>query len=255
MMPMDIIHQFSLKLKELLFDAKGTCSDGLENCRREICVLDDYNELKKVFGWELDPIIDDQDLLKYRFAEDVNNRRLRDFESIATVVKNVAPEICLDIGTGSGSVAALMSINAPDAEVNTVNIPPEEFEDGGTLTTIKLKRDEIGSYYKRRGLAGINQIFANTKNWNPNFKKIDVAFIDGSHDIEFVVNDTMKIIKSMPPGSFILWHDFNLSLVNNYHWIKSVCLGVEQLYRNGVIKGRIFSIKNSWIGIYQVPSL
>lgn len=81
-----------------------------------------------------------------------------------------------------------------------------------------------------------------------------MAFIDGSHDTEFVYNDTVKMLKEMKPGSFVLWHDFNLELAIKYHWIRSVCLGVEKLYREGHIKGRIFHLRNSWVGIYKVSS-
>jgi len=77
---------------------------------------------------------------------------------------------------------------------------------------------------------------------------IDVAFIDCCHDTEFVYNDTVKVMENMKPGSFILWHDFNLDLVKRYGWIQSVCMGIERLYEKGLLKGPIYHIRDSWIG-------
>ncbi|NCF69162.1 MAG: hypothetical protein GWP61_24650, partial [Chloroflexi bacterium] len=103
-----------------------------------------------------------------------------------------------------------------------------------------------------RGIKNISQIYANTATWEPNIGEINVAFIDGSHDTSFVINDTLKVLTHMKPGAFILWHDFNLSLVHNYHWIKTVGLGVESLLSDGHIKGRIFHLRDAWVGIYRV---
>ncbi len=226
--------------------------DLFPHLRRSVITVNDVQELKKVFRWQSDPIIDDPYLLEFQYVEDVNQRRLRDLESVTTVVRNLNPDICVDIGTGTGRIAAMMAINAPQAQIHTVNIPPEEFVEGGVLTTMKLEETQIGTYYRQRGLTNISQIFANTATWEPDIGEIDVAFIDGSHDTSFVINDTLKVLAHMQPGAFILWHDFNLSLVHNYNWIKSVCLGVESLLTDGHIKGRIFHVRDAWVGIYQV---
>ena len=183
-----------------------------------------------------------------------NGSVMMSVEGLATVMRNVNPKVALEIGTASGKATVLMSVNAPDPRIYTVNIPPEEIAsgEGGKLTTVALEREKIGIAYRQRNLTNITQIFANTAKWEPDIGTIDVAFIDGSHDTEFVINDTLKILRYMHSGSFIIWHDFNLSLVNNYNWINSVCLGVENLFAKGVLNGRIFHIRDSWMGIYRV---
>jgi predicted O-methyltransferase YrrM len=227
--------------------------DDFVYLRKSTVELNDVQELKKVFNWSLDPILlDDPEVYEFKHVEDVNQRRLRDGESLGTVVRNISPSICLDIGTGLGYSAALMSINAPTSSIYTVNIPPEEFEAGGELTTMKLEKTQIGSYYRERKLENITQILANTASWEPNLGDIDIAFIDGSHDTSFVINDTLKVLQYVHTGAFILWHDFNPRLASSYRWIKSVCLGVEKLFAQGILKGKIFHIRDSWIGIYRV---
>jgi predicted O-methyltransferase YrrM len=222
--------------------------------KKNVIELNDINELRKVFGWQLEPILDDPTIYEFDYLEDVNQRRLRDAECLGTVVRNVRPSVCVDIGTSIGHSAACMAVNAPEAKVFTVNIRTEELRagKGGTLTTVTLEQDQIGSYYRDRKLNNITQILADTARWEPQIGRIDVAFVDGCHDSNFVYNDTRNILNHTKSGSFILWHDFNLGLVHNYPWIQSVCLGIERLCVTGHLKGRIFHVRDSWIGVYRV---
>jgi len=217
--------------------------------------LNNIRELCKVFGWQLSPVIDDKKIYEFDGPEDVNERRLRDAETLATVVRNANPSVCLEIGTSDGHGTALMSLNAsPQARIYTINIPPEEITSGagGELTTVALEREKIGAYYRKRNMTNITQILANTARWQPDIGPIDVALIDGCHDTRFVYNDTVKVLKQMKPGSFVIWHDFNLSLVNKYEWIYTVCLGVERLIADRLLKGQIFHVRDSWMAVYQV---
>lgn len=228
--------------------------DPHPHLQREVIELDNVSELLKVFNWSVQGTLDRPDIHDFDYVEDINERRVRDAESLATVMANVKPTTALEIGTSNGMGTALMSVNSPASKIFTVNIPPEEIisGEGGRLTTIALERDKIGAVYRERGLANIEQIYANTAIWAPNIGRINVAFIDGCHDEDFVYNDTKKILQHMQPGDFILWHDFNLSLTRKFGWIGEVCSGVERLYEEGLIHGHLFHLRNSWVGIHQV---
>ncbi|QXE92335.1 class I SAM-dependent methyltransferase [Geomonas subterranea] len=217
--------------------------------------LNHFRELMKVYGWRQEPLLDRPDMYDFDYVEDVNERRIRDAESLATVMRNVSPKVALEIGTANGMATLLMSVNAPETSIFTINIPPEELAagGGGTLTTVAMEREVIGSAFRERNRSNITQIYANSATWTPDIGTIDVAFIDGCHDTDYVFNDTRKILPHMRPGGFIIWHDFNPHLVKKYPWIDSVCLGVEKLYRKGLIGGRIFHIRDSWMGICRVP--
>jgi len=221
---------------------------------RNVIELNTINEAKKVFKWTYDALLTDPIIFEYAHFEDVNERRIRDAESLGIVMRNANPHVALEIGTAEGHGTALMAENAPDSRIYTVNIPPEEIDSGkgGVLTTVALEREKIGSYYRSKGLRNIFQIYANTAAWEPDIGTIDVAFIDGCHDSDFVYNDTKKIVKNMKPGSFILWHDFNIGLSKKFGWIDSVCQGIEWLYQDKVIDSPIFQIRDSWVGIYRV---
>lgn len=216
--------------------------------------LNNIDELLKVFGWSELPILDRPDIYEYNFIEDANQRRIRDAEALAAVMRNSNPKIALEIGTSTGMGTVLMAVNSPHCTIHTINIPPEEIHsgEGGKFTTVAIERDKIGYEYKKRDLKNIVQIFANTAKWEPNIGEINVAFIDGCHDTKFVYNDTRKVLKHCSKNSFILWHDFNLQLINKFNWINDVCRGIENLYRNGYMNERIFHIKDSWIGICKL---
>lgn len=224
------------------------------NLEANMIELNNFPQLKKAFGWELDPKLERPDIYDYEYIEDANERRIRDAESIATVMINTKPSAALEIGTSNGMGTLLMAANAPQAKIYTINIPPEEIlaGEGGELTTFAIEKEKIGIAFRERGIKNIEQIYANTATWEPNLGEIQVAFVDGCHDTEFVYNDTRKLLPFMPKGSFIMWHDCNLELTKKYNWIESVCLGIEQLYREGYLHGRMFHIRDSWVGIYQV---
>jgi len=229
-------------------------ADVFPHLRRSLIELNNIQELKKVFGWSKDPILDRPDIHDFNYIEDVNERRVRDAETLATVMRNTNPSIALEIGTSTGLATTLMAVNAPGARIFTVNIAPEEIAAGagGQHTTIALEREQIGYEYRRRGFANIEQIYANTATWEPNIGQIDLCFIDGSHDTKFVVSDTRKVLKHMRSGAFLLWHDFQIELVEKFDWIHSVCLGLEKLYEAGLLRGRLFHVRDSWTAVYRV---
>jgi predicted O-methyltransferase YrrM len=229
-------------------------ADAFPRLQNSVIELNNVQELKKVFRWSRDPILDRPDIHDFDYVEDINERRVRDAETLATVIQNAVPQRVLEIGTSTGLGTVLMAVNAPQAQIFTVNVPPEEIEagKGGELTTLALARDRIGEEYRKRGLANVQQIYANTATWEPDIGTIDVCFIDGCHDTEFVINDTRKVLKHMRTGSFLLWHDFHPGLAAKFDWINSVCAGIEKLYETRLLSGRLFHLRDSWTGVYRV---
>lgn len=211
--------------------------------------------LKKAMNWTNTPILVGEHLQKFQYLEDLNDRRVRDAEVLGAACCNGEPKILLEIGTSLGQTTALMAENAVNGTVYTVNIPPEEIAEGGINVTGAPSYEEIGSFYRAKGLSNIRQVFANTARWEPDFGPIDVAFIDGCHDKDFVYNDTIKILKQSKPGSLILWHDFAPSLVAVYPWVGDVCHGVDKLYADGFLNGKILHLQDSWVGLYRVPKV
>ena len=239
------------RLKSLI--AAQTSVGGFPFLRSNVLEVRNIEMLKKAMNWKKHPILGDAYLSSFDYLEDLNDRRIRDAEVIGASCCNHDPRIVLEIGTAHGHTTALMARNAPQADVYTVNIPPDQLQDSGQLNTFAPSLEEIGQYYREQQLTNVIQKLANTATWEPDFGPIDVTFIDGCHDADFVYHDTRKVLSQCRSGSIILWHDFAPELARIYGWIAEVCRGVERLYRKGLIKGRILHLQDSWVGLYKVP--
>lgn len=241
-----------MKLSDFPFFQRGAHA-RFQHLEANVLRVGNLCYLKKALHWAADPQLAGDHLHEFSYLEDLNDRRLRDAEVLGAACCNGDPRIILEIGTSHGRTTALMAENAPAATVYTVNIPPEEIGVGGKNVTFAPSREEIGHYYRARNLTNVRQIFANTADWEPDFGPIDVAFIDGCHDADFVYHDTKKVLKRCRPGSLVIWHDFNPELARVYGWIKDVCTGVERLYADRLLTGRILHLQDSWTGLYVVP--
>src|SRR3989304_10487981 len=77
--------------------------------QQSVIELNNYQELKKIFGWEKEPILDRRDINDFESIEDVNERRIKDAECLAIVMRNLNPKNALEIGTSDGLGTLLMS--------------------------------------------------------------------------------------------------------------------------------------------------
>lgn len=233
---------------------RGKCESNKFPClSANVLEVRNLDCLKKAMNWSINPHLEGDYLHEFNFLTDLNDRRIRDAEVLGAACCNGNPKTLLEIGTSHGRTTALMAQNASQGIVYTVNIPPEEIADGGKFVTFAPEKEDIGKYYRENNCTNVEQIFANTKNWMPDFGPIDVAFIDGCHDADYVYNDTCNILKNCRPGSIIMWHDFNPNLIATYDWISEVCKGVERLYAEGLIVDKILHLQDSWIGLYKIP--
>jgi predicted O-methyltransferase YrrM len=222
--------------------------------QKNVLEVRDLECLMLALGVTNKPVLSGEYLNAFEGFADLNERRVRDAEVVGAACGTKNVNIALEIGTSLGHMTALMSKNAQNAALYTVNIPPEEVQRGGKRITWAPTREQIGQYYREQGCNNVKQIFANTANWKPDFGPIDVAFIDGCHDADFVFNDTKKVLERSRPGTIVMWHDFSLDHARSFGWIGQVLDGVEKLYRKRLIKGRILHMRDSWVGLYRVPT-
>ena len=217
--------------------------------------LESVDELVRYYKWTYDLCPPKVELDEYRFKEDLNKRRLRDAETLIHAALGSKAKTILEIGTAEGGTTDLLSSLAPNATIHTMNIPPEEIKsgEGGVYVTEAYAKDQIGHIYKTNGRENVRQILCNSANWEPDISNVDFAFIDGCHDAKFVYNDTKKILPIMSSGGYILWHDFNPNAAKHFKWVRDVCMGIDRLLREKIIKGEVLYVKNSWIGVYKVP--
>ena len=107
-----------------------------------------------------------------------------------------------EIGTYRGQTTCGFADVCEDAEIYTLNLPPEQDGRYG---------EYIGSFIKASpNKQRIHQVFSDSRNFDtkPYQKTMDFVFVDGDHSYEYVKNDTEKAFELLAPNGAIAWHDF-----------------------------------------------
>ncbi len=148
-----------------------------------ITTLASLADFERHFGFIQPGVLLEDDLDVVETECDLHSRRRRDAEVLATLAANVSGD-CLDLGTSHGHSAFKLATNlAGRGTVHTVNILPEQHQaSSGQLVTHLLTKEQIGAFYRARGVTGINQIYADTPNWAmpAGLRDFPVVFVDAA---------------------------------------------------------------------------
>ncbi len=221
-----------------------------------IATVSTLADFKRHFGLPQDGTILETDIDVVETECDHHSRRRRDAEVLTTLAANVTGD-CLELGTSHGHSAFKLATNlGPRGTVHTVNILPEQYQaSSGQLVTHLLTKEQIGAFYRAQGVTGIHQIYADTCNWvmPPELRDLAVVFVDAAHDTEAVFKDTLLMCDRVRPGGYLVWHDFHPQLRHKFGWIDAVMRGVELFFQAKGITPDIIHLKDSWMGVWQVP--
>jgi hypothetical protein len=189
------------------------------------------------------PVLDDICLPPY-FGPTTHD----DFIPLMKIARSQQPRVVLELGTAHGNTVANICRQCPNARVYTVNAPAEE--QTGTLVTYELRREEIGRVYRDQGFGGrVEQIFKNTLDLDLSeyFRQpiVDLAIIDACHDIDYVINDFIKVRPFISPRGRVLLHDTHPSMEEHLAGSYTACMLLRQ-------KGYdLQHIKNTWWAIWE----
>jgi predicted O-methyltransferase YrrM len=124
----------------------------------------------------------------------------------------------------------MMAQNCPTLDkIWTVGVNCEMYQN------IKWNRDdfqvwwEVGREIKKfpEAMDKVIQITEDSRHLDPDdYPKMDFIFIDGNHNEEFVVNDTIKALQMVRKGGIIFWHDWNFQEVKNVLGVFSLALDI-----------------------------
>ena len=127
--------------------------------------------------------------------------------------RGTKPHRHLEFGTWQGA-GAVYCLEECDATVWTMNLPQGERKADGTIAYDGASDSGamIGRLYIEAGLGHrVCQIYCDTRLWDTsNYPAgfFDSVLIDGGHQADVVVSDTMKALQVLRPGGLCLWHDF-----------------------------------------------
>jgi hypothetical protein len=142
-----------------------------------------------------------------------HNCSLFELVTLATIARSVAPRRILEIGTYDGRSILAMAMNAPaDAEVVTLNLPPDHVAITGTSSTDALLSEKVVSGYRAlqhpRGTA-VTQIFGDSRDHDfSSYEPCGMVFIDGAHDTVSAMSDSRQALEIIDrKDGVIVWHD------------------------------------------------
>lgn len=234
-----------------------TALSGFEKGNIKIRTFENISVLGQYLGFEKEGRILEENIDVMDHECDLFARKRHDAEVLTTVAANVEGK-CFDIGTSFGGSAFKLATNVPDGGiVYTVNILPDQFtQDTGELITHMITKEQIGSFYRERGVKNVVQLYANTLTWQvpDELNDLDMVFVDGGHDAFTVYSDTKNIYNRIREGGYVLWHDFNPMLRHVHPWINEVMNGIERFLKEFNITSEIVYLKDSWIGILKKES-
>ena len=137
--------------------------------------------------------------------------------TLCAVARHVRASRVLEIGTFNGNTTLNLALNLPEAEIVTVDLPPDWDNtlaiDVPDLYENVTDRAAIGVQFREHpARARIRQVFGDSAklDFGSLGGKFDFIFIDGNHHFDYVVSDTNKALDVLAPGGVIAWHDYGM---------------------------------------------
>jgi len=159
-----------------------------------------------------------------------------DLVSLGLITRLIRPKRIFEIGTYRGYTALQFAANAPEAEVFTLDLPP----DASTALPVTVMDKLLAHVEKGETLEGrkdtgkIHRLWEDsaTFDFSSYSRSIDLFFIDGAHTYEYVKNDTLKALECCHEGSVITWHDYGRRGVNGVtRWLNEFARSHFPVYR------------------------
>ncbi len=124
---------------------------------------------------------------------------------LAALLTCLQARTVFEIGTYTGTTTRIMA-DAIDGVVHTLDLPPSEnsFDPDIIEQVGKAFRDDP------RFRGRITQHFGNSRtfDFSPWRGKVDLMFVDGSHERDDVIADSRTAVGTVRPGGIVVWDDY-----------------------------------------------
>ncbi len=154
------------------------------------------------------------------------NMSVDELAVICAIVKRERPGAIFEIGTMNGRTTLNMALNAPEhARIYTLDLPKTEVAQTKYPISKRYQKlvdkpqsGELFLKYSPEQLPAVGNIIqlygdSGQFDFTPYRNSIDLVFIDGSHDYDYVLNDSEAALTLLREGKgVILWHDYRPGL-------------------------------------------
>jgi hypothetical protein len=136
---------------------------------------------------------------------------------LATIISALNPKKIFETGTFRGVGTLTMALNAPEADIYTLDLPEQYTEtevetlSKGDKEWVRLSRTSTGfAFHGHAAATRIHQLRGNSLTFEPptELQNIDLCFIDGGHSYECIKADTETALKILSPNGVIVWDDY-----------------------------------------------
>jgi predicted O-methyltransferase YrrM len=140
-----------------------------------------------------------------------------DLAVLAGLAHTRQPERIFELGTFRGLTTYNMALNAPQAQVWTLDLPPAQAGQtalGVEATELQfIQKARSGEHFAGTAVAPrITQLWGDSAQFDfgPYADSMDFVFVDGSHAYDYVLNDARAALKiAKKHGSIIVFHDYS----------------------------------------------
>jgi hypothetical protein len=150
-------------------------------------------------------------LIDYRY--DYGDMPLTELMLVCRIARRLKPRLVFEIGTFLGGTTLQLAVNS-SATVYTLDLPPAAVGDGSRRVwdaELDVYPDIPGRRFHDTPWFGkIKQVFGNSREFDfePFRGQIDMVLVDGCHQYDFVLSDSVNALKLLSSKGIILWHDY-----------------------------------------------
>ena len=172
---------------------------------------------------------------------------LAELATLGAICARTRPRRIFEIGTYTGLATLVMAMNAPDAEIFTLDLPPAARQTHAHGLGVGGFPDfTVGAHFRALPAASrIHQLYGDARTFDsaPLGEGVDLVLIDGDHTYDFVRADTEHALAMLRPGGLIVWDD--------YVWTERApeCAGVTRCVNELAANRRVHQIAGTRLAI------
>lgn len=132
---------------------------------------------------------------------------------LAAIARIRKPRTIFEFGTYDGATTLWLAKNAPDADIYTLDLPPELRGDWekATLTNVDDGGDGLGARFRGTPPAArITQLLGDSRSFDftDYIGEMDLVVVDADHSYECARPDTENALRMLSPRGVVVWDDY-----------------------------------------------